>query len=455
VADPGDVDARPARTSDPRPDARALAAVLAASDQGAHTCPSPDTYPHQWAWDSCLTALGWATLDPARGYAEIESLLGAALPGGMVPHIAYTPARDGYMPGPEWWGRTGADGRAVSGITQPPLAGTCLALISARHPDPARARRLLEPAAAWHRALARERGADTGGEPVLVHPWESGRDDAPEWDAPLAAAPVPGRAYVRRDTDRIPGAERPTDADYRAYMGLVEWLGAHRDEPERARTGPFRVLDPAFSGILARSAHDLAGLAERLGERALAAEQRAIADRVDAAVARRSGPGGLAPVLDLVTGRPAALPGAGLALQALRPAVPMAAIRRIARRCTTGDLASPVGVRSLAAGVPGAEPRRYWRGPVWAPVTWLAALGLERADPAAAAGLRARLLAGVARHGAYEYLSPDGEERLGARTLAWTAALALWELGRASATPAGRTRRPGAPRPPRGAGPPR
>ena len=89
-----------------------------------------------------LAALGWAELDPARAWTELESLAGARDRDGMIPHIAFrsglvpwlTAAR--YLPGPRWWGRrTGADGRRISGITQPPLAATCMRLLFEDHPD--------------------------------------------------------------------------------------------------------------------------------------------------------------------------------------------------------------------------------------------------------------------------------------------------------------------------------
>src|SRR3954453_19937188 len=64
--------------------------VLRADDTGTYTVPSRTTYPHQWNWDSALIALGWAELDPARAWTELETLIGAREDAtGMVPHIAF------------------------------------------------------------------------------------------------------------------------------------------------------------------------------------------------------------------------------------------------------------------------------------------------------------------------------------------------------------------------------
>jgi hypothetical protein len=120
--------------------------VLRANDSGRYTLPSRTTYPHQWNWDSSLIALGWAELDAGRAWTELETLAGARDAQGMIPHIAFRrgglPRLTGrYLPGPRWWGkRTSADGRRISGITQPPLAATCMRLVFERSPDERRAR---------------------------------------------------------------------------------------------------------------------------------------------------------------------------------------------------------------------------------------------------------------------------------------------------------------------------
>src|SRR5215208_8325697 len=63
--------------------------VLRANDSGCYTLPSRSLYPHQRNWDSALASLGWAELDPARAWTELESLAGARDAQGMIPHIAF------------------------------------------------------------------------------------------------------------------------------------------------------------------------------------------------------------------------------------------------------------------------------------------------------------------------------------------------------------------------------
>jgi Glycosyl hydrolase family 63 C-terminal domain len=426
-------------------------AVLRANDTGRYTVPSRATYPHQWNWDSALIALGWLEIDPSRAWTELETLMGTRDLWGMVPHIAFhsrthaarfidgpvrglltrvARPRPRYLPGPRWWGvRTGFDGRRISGITQPPLAASCARAIFERAPDEPRARALLVPLAQWHRFLMETRDPEGHGEPVLIHPWESGRDNAVEWDVPLWRVRPEVVAFHRRDTDSVDAAERPSDGHYARYLTLVR-RGTARGwhQASLARIGVFRVLDPGFSAMLARAALDLSWLADALGEPGVASESRAMSDRLADALQARADADGLIRAVDLHDGSTMPEVSAGSALALLTPGLPEKGLAAARQVVLEGDLASPFGVRSLEHDHPELSPRNYWRGPVWANVTWLCAHALEIAGDSEGAGLlRARMLRAVSGGGMREYFVPDSGRGLGARDFAWTAALALHE----------------------------
>ena len=425
------------------------AAILRGNDAGRYTVPSLATYPHQWNWDSALSALGWAGLDPDRAWTELESLLGARDGAGMVPHVAFRHTlaerlderlpgplrlarpRARYMPSARWWGRReGRDGRRISAITQPPVAATCARILFEEHPDEARARALLDPLAGWHRFLLEERDPDGLGEPVLIHPWESGRDNSVEWDVPLWRVLPEVFVLHRRDTLSVEEAERPSDDHYRRYLTLVR-RGTDAGWPQGrlAREGPFRVLDPGFSAVLARACHDLSRLAGELGEGALEEESAEASGRVAAALRARTDPDGLLRAVDLTDGSVQSELTAGSAMALLAPGLEVRSLRAVRQLVLDGVLASPFGVRSLDGDHPELQPRNYWRGPVWANVTWLCAHAFSlHGDERTAAELRARMLAAVEGGGMREYFAPDSGRGRGARDFGWTAALALREL---------------------------
>jgi hypothetical protein len=94
-----------------------------------------------------------------------------------------------------------------------------------------------------------------------------------------------------------------------------------------------------------------------------------------------------------------------------------------------GALASRYGVRSLDARHRERSARNYWRGPIWANITWLTALGLElHGEHGAARTLRSQMMLAVEGSGMREYFAPESGRGLGARDFAWTAALCLREL---------------------------
>jgi hypothetical protein len=415
----------------------AATSVLRANDSGRYTLPSRTTYPHQWNWDSALIALGWAELDPARAWTELEALAGARDAQGMIPHIAFRkglmpmlPGR--YLPGPRWWGRrTGADGRRISGITQPPLAATCMRLVFERHPDERRARGLLGHFHAWHRFLLDERDPHGRGEPVLIHPWESGRDNAVEWDGPLWRVLPEVMVVRRRDTDHVDAAERPSHEHYRRFLTLVrQGTAAGWNQRELARSGRFRVLDAGFSSILARACVDLAHVAEQLGEQRIASESRDAGGRVAAALRSRAESDGLIRAVDVTDDSPLSVTSAGSALALVSPDLGDKEIAAARATILDGKLASRYGVRSLDGSHPQRSPRNYWRGPVWANITWLTAHGFElHGEERAALTLRQKMMRAIEGGGMREYFAPESGRGLGARDFAWTAALCLRELG--------------------------
>ncbi len=425
---------------------REAIAVLLGNWERGHTVPSRRLYPHQWSWDSAFIAIGWAHASPGHGRRELESLLAAQWADGRVPQIVFNPAvaRDAYFPGPDFWRSRdvpGAPRRETSGIVQPPVHARAALEVHRAAPTLGRRflRRVYPGLKAQHDYLLRHR-SDGDGLVTIVHPWESGQDNSPAWDAELTrvTADVEVLAGHRRhDLDHVDATERPTAADYARYVAIVETYRDHgyRDEPGAHL---FVAVDPLFNALLAWSEEALAEIADVIGEPSEPHLERAGAIR-DALLARcydrgaqhffaldRHGArvpehcvGGLAPlVLDLPTDVVDALvAGMSGPRFALNDRVPLPSY----------DLTGPA-----------FDTTRYWRGPAWINTSWLVLRGLERhGRHAEAATLRAAMLNAVRQEGFREYFDPRTGAGRGVSDFSWSAALTL-DLLATAPTPAPR-----------------
>ncbi|WP_425414895.1 MGH1-like glycoside hydrolase domain-containing protein, partial [Promicromonospora kroppenstedtii] len=193
--------------------------VLNSNWTGRHTVPATGLYPHQWSWDSAFVAIGTRHRAPARARAELVTLFDAQWADGRVPQIVYDVGRDDdYAPGAGFWGA------ATSGLVQPPVHAWAAWLVHCA--DPAGSARegflarLYPRLARWHGYLHGPRGGGAGL-PVTKHPWETGTDNSPLWDAALERVPPQARTDIRRPDLRHAGTgERPGSRDYRRYYRL-------------------------------------------------------------------------------------------------------------------------------------------------------------------------------------------------------------------------------------------
>ena len=226
--------------------------ILTGNDRGGYTVPTAGLYPYQWNWDSAFAAWGFAQFDIDRAWVEIETLIAAQWPSGMVPHIVFHKVDPGYFPGPDVWGGVGPI--PSSGVSQPPVAATFMRAIYEQDPEAGRARlaALYPKMVAWHRWFMNWRTQD--GMVFITHPWEAGRDNCPDWDSAMARLdPHDVGEYQRRDIQKVDPSMRPTKHDYDRYIWLVQ-RGARLgwDDAALAKDPPFRVADPTMTFTLLR-----------------------------------------------------------------------------------------------------------------------------------------------------------------------------------------------------------
>jgi glycogen debranching enzyme len=404
-------------------------AILAANDRGGYTVPTDRLYPFQWNWDSAFVAMGFATFDIDRALSELEALMRGQWADGMIPQIIFHQPADSYFPGPDVW-RT-HHSIPTSGITQPPVFAIALAFVAERSGKEFEARiaALYRAALAHHRWWARARDPEQRGIVAVLHNWETGRDNSPEWDAPFARVPqTTTTIIIRRDLSHIDAEMRPRDEDYRRYIHLVDRYAALRWEPAALwRSAPFKVADIGINAILGAAEEALGALALRFGTPAERDEITGRRARLATGLAGLwSEDAGIYLSRDLIGENPLPVRVSAGFLPLLTETCPSRAQQSLARHLDHILRDNLLPVPSTFPSESGFEPKRYWRGPVWAVVNYLIARGFERHGfTEQANGLKQATLNAIRDAGFCEYFDPTTREGLGGGTFSWTAAIAL------------------------------
>ncbi|MEM6808942.1 MAG: hypothetical protein AAF574_06855 [Pseudomonadota bacterium] len=411
--------------------------ILETNDKGGFTVPTSGLYPYQWNWDSVFVALGFAQFDPARACREIETLFEAQWDDGFVPHIIFRRDDPDYFPGPSFW-QAGAK-LPSSGITQPPVAATAIRMLRDTTADTAVRERidaLFKPVLEWHRWFMRYRVPESCGAVVITHPWESGRDNSPEWDAAAANIDVSQVGpYTRRDLAHADADMRPTKLDYDRYVALVEFgRDTGWDHGAIATGGPFRVADIGMTMILLRAMRDLIALAEATGHSDDIDELESYVVRLNRGVEYLwNAESDTFCSRDTITGAHSGFVTSASFLYAY------------------ADAGTPEQRAKMAAHwhrissrveymVPSHDPddvlfdhRRYWRGPVWIVVNYMIAIGFrEQGLDDWADRVRSDSQRMIREHGFSEAFSPLDAGGTGGTNFSWTAAMWLAWCGQGS-----------------------
>ena len=411
---------------------QAASRVLIENWRNSYTVPAGGLYPHQWSWDSAFIAIGLRHISPRRAQLELDTLLSAQWADGRIPQIVFDTRRDdSYSPGAAFWRSElipGAPSVPTAGLIQPPNHALAVWMVHQSDPTESARRRFLERAyprlARWHDYL-RTRRSGPSGLAHVVHPWESGMDNSPYWDAPLAAVVDDFNGdFPRPDLDHAAPDQRPSNAEYGKYLSLAARYRDH-DCSDRDLDHRFRVEDPAVNALWARSEIALAEIAGTIGadpepHRVRAAELRQSLESLwDPTI-------GMYTARDLVTGQlqpyrtvsgliPLLVPGVAHAEELL------------------AELAGPHFALGEVALVPSHDltaetfdPSRYWRGPSWFNTAWLVAEALHalgRHEHARA--LAVDTAASAMQHDFPEYIDPHSRAPRGTLRFSWTASLSL------------------------------
>jgi hypothetical protein len=342
--------------------------------------PSKPGYVALWQWDAYFIAIGLrhGDLDLAREQLELAFRFQGA--DGQLPDVVHDggvlAGSDDLPPGDlarlRELASPAADPDAPIPLTKPPLAALALVRLAESGAPGEWLRGTLTRAAAsqqwwFDHCLA------TDGLPEYGHPYSSGLDDSPVFDAELPVATPELAAYLELQ-DRLL-------ADLLAGFGEADAAGSHRLRAEDTRARLLGLWQPEPGRFAPRGG---------------------------------SGPIASHTVLDLLP-----------LLTGTLPADVVAAV--VDDLGDPATFAAPHPVPTVALADPAFDPERMWRGPVWLNTNWLLVEGLRRSGcPDAARRLAERTLAMVvAAGGAFEYFNPvtAGRPPRAVPAFGWTAAL--------------------------------
>ncbi len=410
---------------------------------GEYTQPGPRLYPHQWSWDSAFIAIGYAHYDQERAIKELRHLFESQWKNGLLPQIVFNPHFHDYFPGPGFWHANESPDapshRKTSGVVLPPVHATAALYVYRHAQDKAGAKKFLEYAfprlKAWHEYLYRVRDPEDEGLVYIRHPWESGMDNSPMWDAilqRLQLRPDEIPKYKRADTHTVPASDRPTNTAYDRFTWLVKFFADREYDEERIRQDcPFLVQDVLFNSLLCKANRDLAEIAHVLGEDPSPHEERA--EKTKDAINEKLWDEEHGTYLDydeVDHGLMYVYFGPNL-VGPLYAGIPDE--QRAKRMVDTLENAGFYLADKEITPVPsydmhgfGFSPIQYWRGPVWINIDWFLMHGLrDYGHEKQAEHLRQTIIDLCQEQGFHEYFDPTTGEGHGSDLFSWSAALLL------------------------------
>lgn len=409
--------------------------ILAANDKGGYTVPNPKLYPFQWLWDSFFVALGFMTYNEPRAWQEIDNLFKGQWENGMMPHIIFHKEAPNYMPGPDVWMAKAPSGIKTSGITQPPIGAITIRKMLESAKDRKRAeekvKEYIPKLLAFHRWFHDARDPNNTGLVAVLHPWETGRDNSPDWDIPLSNVPIENlESYQRVDTNIVDAEQRPQKDTYDRYMALVQKF--QRDQYDLNTlyaTSPFKVADTTINFILNRADHDLLRIAEDVGYD-LGSDKAVIEGWIkisDAALEKLwNAEESMYECLDLRTGQYTGTSSSGGLVCFLARNLDKGRVDHLIEKLWQWRETVNYLVPSYSPNGSRFEPQRYWRGPVWAVVNFLIYEGLmDHGCKEIGHQIAADTAKVIKENGFCEYFNPITGEGLGGGGFSWTAAMWL------------------------------
>ncbi|MFJ2817394.1 MGH1-like glycoside hydrolase domain-containing protein [Streptomyces sp. NPDC087294] len=379
------------------------------------TCPSPGSYPFQWAWDSSYHAISLLQVDTQRARAEISSLLSAATPSGFLPHMVLwqdelRPRATAEFRIDLWQGW-----RVVT--IAPPVIAKAIERVFEATGDSEWLAEVLPPTIAFFGWLAENRTSEATGLLEIYQPDESGLDISPKYDRALGIHES-GTGQIAADW-------------HQAMRNLIETYSPGRTPESRLAEHRAFVWNDVLvntiyaHGLLALSRLALtAGLPQETASRFVARSQ----EITDALIRHCwDDEAGAFFDLDLVSGQRVEVLTASSLFPIILDSIPTYHAERLIEEhlLNEAEFWLPVPVPSVAATEPSFDPdfstKAIFRGSSWLNLNWYLYWGLRaRGYADAATTLAERTIDCVAEAGMRECYGPYRSVGYGAESFGWS-----------------------------------
>ena len=403
--------------------------TLLGNRRKGYTLPTNNKlYPAQWNWDSAFIALGYSYFNLNYAIKEITTLLDGQWKDGMVPHILFHNPNTNYYPNYTAW-NCGNKIRS-SGITQPPILATILKLILDKNKisnkQTKEIKKIVKKIIRFHEWFIKFRDPNKTGLVSILHPWESGYDNSPIWDEPMAKVTIEKNLkYKRADNKLIKPDQRPLNIDYDRYVSIKNNLRKKKYNPKEIfKSSLFNVVDVGFNSLFLKANKDLIQISNKFNiETSKISNYVKVTEKNILKLYDKKK--GIFFSKDIRNNKKIYIPSITNYFILFADLDNDFINNRLIKNLKNHNKNDKYFFSSIKPSHNSFEEKRYWRGPVWINCNWFIYQGLKNKDLKFSNYVKKKTIKLLEKSKFYEYFSCKNGQPMGAKNFSWSAALYL------------------------------
>ena len=403
--------------------------TLLGNRRKGYTLPTNNKlYPAQWNWDSAFIALGYSYFNLNYAIKEITTLLDGQWKDGMVPHILFHNPNTNYYPNYTAW-NCGNKIRS-SGITQPPILATILKLILDKNKisnkQTKEIKKIVKKIIRFHEWFIKFRDPKKTGLVSILHPWESGYDNSPIWDEPMAKVTIEKNLkYKRADNKLIKPDQRPLNIDYDRYVSIKNSLRKKKYNPKEIfKSSLFNVVDVGFNSLFLKANKDLIQISNKFNiETSKISNYVKVTEKNILKLYDKKK--GTFFSKDIRNNKKIYIPSITNYFILFADLDNDFINNKLIKNLKNHNKNDKYFFSSIKPSHNSFEEKRYWRGPVWINCNWFIYQGLKNKDLKFSNYVKKKTIKLLEKSKFYEYFSCKNGQPMGAKNFSWSASLYL------------------------------